>query len=78
MPAYDAILQDDDIDALDQRVTRENRRPGSGVRIKKPGRKRRDVTYGGGQASWISSVINLVNTSTDDASIYLEVSGCDC
>lgn len=64
MPAYSAVLQDDDIDALDQRVTRENnRRAGGNVRIKKPGRKRRDATYGGGQASFLSSVINLVNTS---------------
>ena len=63
MPAYESVLQDDDIDALDQRVAREARRGGNPVRIKKPGRRRKDATSGGGQASWISSVINLVNTS---------------
>jgi hypothetical protein len=62
MPSYSAVLQDDDIDALDQRTTREARQ-GSGVRIKKPGRRRRRDDNYGGQASWISSVINLVNTS---------------
>lgn len=62
MPAYSAVLQDDDIDALEQRVQREARR-GSGVRIKKPGRRSRRTLDHGGQASWISSVINLVNTS---------------
>jgi hypothetical protein len=63
MPSYSSVLQDDDIDALDQRVAREARQ-GSGVRIKKPGRRRRDNNnHYGGQASWISSVINLVNTS---------------
>jgi len=65
MPAYSAIIQDDDIDALDQRVQREARRQeaanNGGVRIKKPGRRRRDANQGG-QASWLSSVINLVNT----------------
>ena len=65
MPSYSSVLQDDDIDALEQMVNREAQREArraSGVRIKKPGRRRRDVNYGG-QASWISSVINLVNTS---------------
>lgn len=70
MPPYHSILQDDDIDALDQQETRAAARQAreasgagssSNVRIKKPGRRRRDVQYGG-QASWISSVINLVNT----------------
>ena len=63
MPAYSAIIQDDDIDALAQRVDREARAASGGVRIKKPGRRRRRDVNHGGEASWISSVINLVNTS---------------
>ena len=76
MPAYSAIIQDDDIDALDQRVQREARRQeaanNGGVRIKKPGRRRRDANQGG-QASWLSSVINLVNTSTSSAMSHSKV-----